>query len=256
MKDRQVTISQHIGELRRRLTWTALAVVICTGISFVFHQQALSFLMVPAHGFAEIPNEKPIFTDLTEFVGVAMKVSLLGGILLSLPFVLYQVVMFAAPGLTPSERRWLYVMLPVSLMVFLAGAAFGYRILFPPAVKFLLTFGSDVATPYIRIGNYANLMLTLLFWMGVVFETPVVMFFLSRIGVVSYSTLARFRRYAIVVAFILGAIITPTFDPVNQMMVALPIIAMYEAGIWLARLGGRRGRPAVPKIETDAEPRQ
>ena len=255
MSDRQVAISEHIAELRRRLTWSAGAVLVCTALSFAFHQQILAFLMVPAEGFVGVPNQKPIYTDLTEFVGVAMKVSLLGGLLLSFPFVLYQIVMFAAPALTPGERRWLYVLLPVSLLVFAMGAAFGYRILFPPAVKFLLTFGSDIATPYIRIGNYANLMLTLLFWMGIVFETPVVMFFLSKIGVVSHRTLARYRRYAVVAAFILGAIITPTFDPINQTLVALPIIVMYEAGIWLARLGGRGRRAASRELGMDTRRR-
>ena len=255
MKDQRFTIAEHIGELRRRLMFSAVAVLVCTGIAFAFHQQILSFLMEPAQGFAEIPNHKPIYTDLTEFVGIAMKVSLLGGLLLSLPFVLYQIVMFVTPGLTPGERRYLYTLLPVSLVVFLAGAAFGYRILFPPAVKFLLTFGSDLATPYIRIGNYANLMLTLLFWMGIIFETPVVMFFLSKIGVVNYRFLSRQRRYAVVVAFILGAIITPTFDPINQSLVAVPIIVMYEAGIWLARLGGRGRRAASRELELDTKRR-
>ena len=241
MKDEKVPLGQHIQELRRRLIWSVLAVLICTGAAFAFHERILILLMEPAQGFADIPNEKPIYTDLTEFIGVAMKASLLVGLFASLPVVLYQVVMFAAPGLTPKERRYLYILLPVSLLAFAGGAAFGYRILFPPAVDFLLGFGSDVATPYIRIGSYVGLMLSLLFWMGIVFETPVVLFFLSKIGVVTPEFLARHRRFAIVIAFILGALITPTFDPINQSFVAVPIIVLYEVGIWLAKLG-RRGR--------------
>lgn len=241
MTDEKVPLGQHIQELRRRLIWSALAVLICTGAAFAFHERILILLMEPAQGFADIPNEKPIYTDLTEFIGVAMKASLLVGLFASLPVVLYQLVMFAAPGLTPKERRYLYILLPVSLLAFAGGAAFGYRILFPPAVDFLLSFGSDVATPYIRIGSYVGLMLSLLFWMGIVFETPVVLFFLSKIGVVTPEFLARHRRFAIVIAFILGAMITPTFDPINQAFVAVPIIVLYEVGIWLAKLG-RRGR--------------
>ncbi len=195
--------------------------------------------MEPAKGFAQIPNNKPIYTELTEFIGVAFKVSLLSGLFLSLPYVLYQIVMFVAPGLTPKERRYLYLLLPASVLAFAAGAAFGHQVLFPPAVRFLLTFGSDVATPYIRIGNYTNLMLTLLLWMGLVFETPIVTFFLSKIGVVTGDWLAKQRKYAVVVAFVLGAIITPTFDPINQALVAIPIVVMYEIGIWLAKFGGR-----------------
>ena len=244
MKDSQLPISKHLSELRRRLTWSALAVLVCTALAFAFHQQILAFLMKPAQGFAEIPNNKPIYTELTEFIGVAMKVSLLAGLFLSFPFVLYQIVMFVAPGLSKTERMYLYMLLPSTLVAFVLEPLFGYRVLFPPAVKFLLSFGSDVATPYIRIGGYTNLMLTLLFWMGIVFETPIVAFFLSKIGIVTPQFLARNRRFAVVAAFVLGAIITPTFDPVNQSLVAVPIIVMYELGIWLAKLGalGRRGR--------------
>ncbi len=250
MKDRQLPIRSHLTELRGRLGRSVIAVLVLTMVAFAFHQQILEFLMIPAQGFAAIPNEKPIYTDLTEFVGVAMKVSLLGGVVLSLPFVLYQLVMFVSPGLTGSERRYLFALLPLSLMAFLVGAAFGYRVLFPPAVRFLLSFGTEVATPYIRIGNYVSLMLTLLFWMGIVFETPIVAFFLSKIGVVTPAFLAKNRRYAVVIAFVLGAMITPTFDPINQTLVALPIIVMYELGIWLAKLGAR-GRRGAAELTLD-----
>ena len=205
--------------------------------------------MGPAQGFVDIPNQKPIYTDLTEFLGIAAKASLLVGLFASLPFVLYQVVMFVSPGLTRRERRYLYALMPVSLLAFVGGAAFGYRILFPPMVTFLLGFGSDIATPFIRIGTYVNLMISLLFWMGIIFETPVVLFFLSKIGVVTPAFLARNRRYAIVVAFILGAIITPTFDPINQSMVAVPIIILYEAGIWLAKLARVGRKRSSPELE-------
>lgn len=240
MKENQLTIRQHLLELRKRLIWSAISVLICTGVSFALHEQILTFLMAPAEGFVEIPNQKPIYTDLTEYLGVAMKVSLLGGIVLSLPIILFQTVLFISPGLKTRERRYLYALMPVSLLAFTVGATFGYQILFPPAVKFLLNFGSDVATPYIRISNYTGLMLRLLFWMGIVFETPVVLFFLSKIGIVNSEFLAKQRRYAILIAFVLGAIITPTFDPINQTLVALPIIALYESGIWITKFSGRK----------------
>ena len=244
MNDRSLPVSQHLTELRRRVTWSAASVLVTTGIAFAFHRQILRLLMEPAKRFESIPNQQPIFTDMTEFIGVATKTSLLVGIFAALPFVLFQVVLFVAPGLKTRERVYLYALLPTSLLVFLLGSAFGYLVLFPPAINFLLTFGSDVATPYIRLSSYVNLILSLLFWMGILFQTPLVLFFLSRIGVVNYRWLAGKRRIAVVVAFILGALITPTFDPVNQALVAVPIIVLYEVGIWLARLGGRRTTPA------------
>ena len=236
MPDEQ-TLKDHFVELRNRLTKSALAVVITTAIAFIFHQQILEILMKPAADFTSLPNNKPVYTSLTEFLGIAMKASILVGFFASLPFILWQVVKFSSPGLNSSEKKYLYSLMPVVIVVFILGASFVYFILFPPAVKFLINFGSDIAIPMIRIGNYINLMLTLLFWMGIVFELPVVLFFLSRIGVVKPGFLSKNRRWAIVIAFILGALITPTLDPVNQIFVAAPIIILYELGIILAKIG-------------------
>lgn len=255
MTDEKRALGEHLQELRKRLLYSSIAVLVCAGTAFAFHEQILRLLMEPASGFSDIPNQKPVFTDLTEFFSTAMKASLLLGVAASLPFVLFQIVRFVAPGLKRSEKRYLYALLPTSVIVFLLGAAFGYRILFPPAITFLLTFGSDVATPYIRIGSYISLMLSLLFWMGLLFETPVVLFFLARIGVVTPQFLARQRRYAIVVAFILGGLITPTFDPMNQSLVAIPIIVLYETGVWLAKIGarGRRLAGAAESVAAEAD---
>ena len=240
---------EHLLELRRRLMWSAGCVLLTTIVAFAFHRQILRLLMEPAQGFDALPNGRPIYIDLTEFIGTAMKASLLVGLFASLPFVLYQIVMFVAPGLTPRERRYLYALMPASLLAFAAGAAFGYFILIPPMVDFLLNFGGDIAAAQIRISSYISLMLTLLFWMGIVFETPIVLFFLSKIGIVTPEFLGRQRRYAVVAAFILGAAITPTFDPINQSLVAVPIIVLYEVGIWLSKLGrlGRK-RKTVPEV--------
>ena len=249
MRAKSLTIREHLLELRRRLMWSAGCVLLTTVVAFAFHRQILRLLMEPAQGFDALPNGKPIYIDLTEFIGTAMKASLLVGLFASLPFVLYQIVMFVAPGLTPRERGYLYALMPASLLAFAAGTAFGYFILIPPMVDFLLNFGGDIATAQIRISSYISLMLTLLFWMGIVFETPIVLFFLSKIGIVTPEFLARQRRYAVVAAFILGAAITPTFDPINQSLVAVPIIVLYEVGIWLSKLGrlGRK-RKAVPEV--------
>ncbi len=249
MRAKSLTMREHLLELRRRLMWSAGCVLLTTVVAFAFHRQILRLLMEPAQGFDALPNGKPIYIDLTEFIGTAMKASLLVGLFASLPFVLYQIVMFVAPGLTPRERRYLYALMPASLLAFAAGAAFGYFILIPPMVEFLLNFGGDIASAQIRISSYISLMLTLLLWMGIVFETPIVLFFLSKIGIVTPEFLARQRRYAIVAAFILGAAITPTFDPINQSLVAVPIIVLYEVGIWLSRLGrlGRK-RKTVPEV--------
>ena len=245
-QEKELTIRGHLEELRRRLLRVAIAVVLTTVVAFVFHRPILELLKRPIANVEGVGGSGLVFTEVTEFLGIAMKVSLMAGLMLALPVIMYELVMFAAPGLTSRERKYLFVFLPGTIIAFLAGALFGYFVLLPPALRFLLTFGGDIATPMIRIGNYMNLIITLLFWMGVVFETPLVMFFLAKLRVVSARRMARFRRYAVVGAFILGAIITPTFDPVNQTLVALPIIVLYEVGILLARLAqrGRQRKPA------------
>lgn len=236
MKDRELSLGGHLVELRRRLTVSAVTLVVTTTIAFTFHRVIFHLLMGPIQGIESLPDHKLVYTEVTEMIGITMKVSLVGGLVLASPMLMYQVLTFVAPGLTSKEKRYLFTLLPGAMLSFVAGAAFGYYVLLPPALRFLLTFGSDIATPMIKVGSYINLMVTLLFWLGVSFETPLVMFFLSKIGVVTPRALARQRRMAVVVAFILGALITPTFDPVNQSLVAVPIILLYELGIWLARL--------------------
>ncbi|MCH7706828.1 MAG: twin-arginine translocase subunit TatC [Chloroflexi bacterium] len=250
----EMTLRDHLTELRRRLFISAIGVLVGTIIAFIFHRQILLFLMQPAKAINAIPGDTPlIYTMVTEMLGITMKVSLLGGFILSVPLWTYQLVMFISPGLKPRERKYLFVFLPGVTAAFLTGTAFSYYVLIPPALQFLLTFNSDIAAPMIRIGSYMNLMITLLFWMGVIFETPVLMFVLARLRVIRYKTFARWRRLAIVLAFVLGALITPTFDPINQSLVAGPIIVLYEIGIWLAWLAGRGEKQSTTDIAQAGE---
>ena len=252
MRDREVSLRQHLRELRRRLLISVATVVACTVVTFIFYKQIIELLVRPAGDLTAATAGGPglVYIEVTEMVAVTLKVSLVAGFVLAFPVVLFQVVMFVAPGLTSKERRYLLTFMPLVGLAFAGGVAFGYFVLIPPAIKFLLTWGSDVATPMIRIGNYVNVVVMLLFWMGIVFETPLVMFILAKLGVVSSKGFARWRRQWIVVAFILGALITPTFDPVNQSLVAVPLILLYEVGIWLAKLAARKRQEIVPSVAT------
>ena len=135
-------------------------------------------------------------------------------------------------------------MLPAIAICFLIGATFAYFFLLPPALNFLLTFGSDIAEPMIKVGNYVSVMTTLLFWVGMVFEIPIIIFFLTKIGILKPQWLSKYRKAAYLMAFVLGAIITPTFDPINQSLVAIPIILLYEFGIILSKIA-YRGRKSA-----------
>ena len=239
-----MTLREHLDELRRRLMFIVAFLVVAMIVAFVFRDPVLRFLLEPGFGG---PGEKPIATEVLETISVTFKVSLLVGLAASLPVILYQVIMFASPGLTSRERKYLFLLLPGVLAAFGAGVAFAYYILLPPALNFLFVFQGTVVDIQPRVASYINLITTLMFWMGVVFQIPIATFTLARLGVVTARWLGRFRRVAVVLAFVAAAMITPTFDPVNQTLVALPIIVLYELGILLARLGQRLRRGSQPR---------
>ena len=233
-KSDKLTVIGHLDELRQRLLKSLIALVITTLISLLFAKQIFNILIAPAGDI------NLIYIELTEMVGTYMKVALASGIVLATPYLIYHLLMFISPGLTQKEKKYVYLILPWVTLMFIAGVIFGYFILVPPATKFLISFGSDIAIPQIKIGNYISIVTRLLLCIGAVFETPVVILFLARLGIVTPKMLSSKRRHAMVTAFILAAIITPTFDPVNQSLVAAPLIVLYEMSIWLAKLVQRR----------------
>ncbi len=244
----KISILGHLNELRSRFIKSLIALVVGTGISAVFTFRVLEFLKGPA-------GDTPlVYIDPTEFITTYFKVALLGGFILAMPVVLYQMVMFAAPGLTPREKRYVLVSVPGIILSFAAGVVFAWFVLIPPALNFLLNFGGDVAEANIRIGRYINLILALTLWVGLSFQTPLVMTLLSRLGVVKPASFAKRRKMAIVGAFIAAAVFTPTFDPVNQTLLASPIIVLYEIGIWLSKLANRRRVKAAEKRMLELEP--
>jgi sec-independent protein translocase protein TatC len=237
--EQKLTLLGHIYEMRKRLIRSVIAVVIGIVIAFIFWRWIFYILMLPAQ---EI---NLIFIELTEMIGVVMKVCLAAGLVLATPYITIQAVLFIRPALTKKEERYVYLILPWVAIMFLGGVVFGYFILIPPAIGFLYSFGSDIATPQIIIGNYISIITRLLLAIGLVFELPVLTTFLARMGIVKPEWLSSKRKMAIIGAFILAAIITPTFDPINQSLVAIPLIVLYEMSIWLAKLVYRRKKEAA-----------
>jgi len=203
-------------------------------------------LILPAEGI------NLIYVEMTEMIGTYMKVCLASGVILAMPYLIYQFLMFVSPALNRKEKKYVYLILPWVALMFIGGVVFGYFILIPPAAKFLITFGSDIADPQIKIGNYISVVTRLLLAIGFVFEMPVVTTFLTRIGVLKSGWLEGKRKIAIIFAFILAAIITPTLDPVNQSLVAVPLIVLYEMCIWLAKLVRRKEPQEVTPTPTPA----
>jgi sec-independent protein translocase protein TatC len=238
----KLSILGHLAELRHRLVKSVIAVLVTTIISFVFADQIFHLLIAATAGI------DLVYIEMTEMIGTYMRVSLVSGIILAMPFLTYQVLMFVFPALTHREKRHISLILPWIAVMFIGGVIFGYFVLIPPATKFLTTFGSNIAIPEIRIGNYVSVVTRLLLAIGLAFEMPVVTTFLSRLGIITPKWLASKRKVAVMFAFILAAIITPTFDPINQTIVAVPLIILYEMSIWLAKLVQRKQPQLVESV--------
>ncbi len=235
--EKRLSIFGHLNELRKRLIGSVIAIAITSGISFIFYEQVFNILISPA---ADI---NLIYIEMTEMLGTIMRVCLVSGVILAMPYLTYQFIMFVSPALTRKERKYVYLILPWMALMFAGGVAFGYYIMIPRVTGFLITFGSDIASPQIKIGNYIALVTRLLLAIGLVFEMPVLTTLLARLGIITHKWLADKRRSAIILAFILAALITPTIDPINQSLVALPLILLYEMSIWLAKLAQKGRRP-------------
>jgi sec-independent protein translocase protein TatC len=235
-----MTLLEHLIELRNRLIVAALALAVGTGASFFFAKRFVNFLTEPARN--AVPDFKPVFTEPMEYVVVYFKVALLGGLALAMPVILYEVLAFVTPALTKQEKRWLLPTIFGATGMFLAGMAFAYFVALPPSMRFLLTFGEGEVVPVIKIASYIDFVTRLVFWIGVSFETPLVIMFLARLGIVHWRKLLGWWRFAIVIAFVVAAVVTPTIDPVTQSLVAGPILVLYFMGIVLARIVQRPSR--------------
>lgn len=249
-EDKRLTLLGHLQEIRQRLVWSVIALIVGIVVSFVFARRLFDFFVSRAD-----PEQVTfIYTHVTELIGTYMKVCLYSGLVLATPFLLYHMVMFVRPALTRKERGYLYLLLPSVMIFFFLGASFAYFVFLPNAIDFLLgaSFLPDVAQPMISIGSYISFITRMLFWIGVVFELPVIIFFLAKIGVVNHQWLQKQLKWAFVGAFVLGAIITPTPDPINQTIVAGPIFILYVISIGLAWIARRPKKETVAAAESQA----
>jgi sec-independent protein translocase protein TatC len=229
-EERQLTIIEHLEELRDRLIKSVIALTVTTLFSFVFAKRFLQILIAPM-------EQTPLVSlSPTTNIVVFAKVALISGVALAMPVLVYQLIGFIAPGLTSQERRYLFFILPGATISFVAGAAFAYFVMVPTTVLFLKGFLSDVSQPYWSIDRYISFTTSYLFWLGLSFETPLLIFFLAKLGIITPVALSRYRKYAILVIAVIAAIITPTPDPLNMVLVMGPLIVLYEIGILLARL--------------------
>ncbi|MBW2108866.1 MAG: twin-arginine translocase subunit TatC [Deltaproteobacteria bacterium] len=237
-EDEKLPFTAHLEELRKRLIVCFIAVGIGFCICYGFSKQLFELLMHPLL-LAMPPEEKLVYTGLPEAFFTYLKVAFLAGLLLAVPVIMYELWMFIAPGLYDKERRWVIPVVFLSSVFFVGGALFGYFVVFPFGFKFFMGFASDAIRPLPSMKEYLAFSTKLLFAFGIVFELPLFVTFLAKLGIVDVAFLKAKRKYALLLFFVFAAILTPP-DVITQVMMAAPLIILYEVSIVGARLFGKK----------------
>ncbi len=238
---------EHLEELRCRIIYSLLGVAVGFGVAWYYAERIYAYVQVPVIAAlrAHHKSEQLVYLNPTEPFNLYLKVGLLAGLFLASPFILYQVWAFIAPGLYRHEKRYVVPFMVLTVFLFLGGGYFGYKLVYPAALDFLIGYGEQFQ-PMITIGEYTDLFLTVIIGLGVIFELPILVFFLSLMGVVSAGWMWRNFRYSILVIFIIAAIVTPTTDILNMCIFAAPMIVLYVLSIGIAWfMHPKRRKPKV-----------
>lgn len=252
MQDEKAPLTEHLSDLRNRIVVSLVALFIAFVIAFNYSEYIFKAVMFPLNYSLDfsvenmyvhfVPQEKLqgtklVFLAPTEALWMNIKVAFVVGIMASLPVIFHQLWKFISPGLLPRERKYVLPFIFSATGLFLTGAAFCFFIVLPFAMGFLLTYKvGDFLMPMLSVGQYVDFCLKFILAFGAVFELPIVIIFLTKLGIVTPKTLAKNRKYAVLIAFILAAFLTPTPDAFNQTLMAVPIILLYEIGIWISPL--------------------
>jgi len=238
VRDQPMSILDHLNELKKRLFRVAIVALIFVGIAVGNFQRIFDLFTNESRRLIEAAGGDIIQLTLTEAWVAAAKLAIMVGLVAALPYFLWEMSMFFRPGLKSSERKYIYLLIPGALVSFGLGAAFAYLILIPRLFEFMLRFQGNLAVPTITAASVVSLMMGILFWIGSIFELPIVMFILAKIGLLTSAWLKTKRRWMILISFVFGAIVTPT-DPLSQVIVAIPVMLLFEIGMLLVRLAER-----------------
>jgi len=237
---------EHLEELRKRLLRAVFAIAVAFAACLTQARPILEFIMRPIHPL--LGQNKPVYLDLTEPFMLYMKVAFLASLFLASPVVLYQAWAFIRPGLYAREKRYAVPFVLLATVFFALGGAFGYTVAFPVACQFLLSVGTDF-TPALQVSSLFAFESKMILGMALVFELPTVVYFLARLGLITAGFLWRHFKYAILIIFIVAAVITPTPDVVTQCVFAGPMILLYLIGILVAHVFGRERAPEAAAEE-------
>jgi sec-independent protein translocase protein TatC len=231
---------EHLVELRKRFIISIIAILVGVALTWTWVEEIFAFLLVPLQEAAKSPELAQIHhRRLEETFMVLMKTSLFSGVMAVLPVLLWQAWKFVAPGLYPTEKRVALPVIVASTVFFVLGVAFCYKFILPYGYAFLLGFGTEISTPQLMMEEYLGLTTRMLLAFGVVFQLPVVASVLAKIGLINYRMMLHFWRYALVISFIVGAILTPP-DVASQVMLAGPMMVLYFISVGCAWVFGKR----------------
>ncbi|PKO13257.1 MAG: twin-arginine translocase subunit TatC [Chloroflexi bacterium HGW-Chloroflexi-10] len=222
-----MSIWGHINELRKRLFVAVIALAITTLAGFSLVPYLLDLITVPVGGIQNLQS-----IEITENIGVFMRISLLSGFIMAFPIIIYEILAFVSPGMSANEKKWIFITIPVATILFLSGVAFAYFVMLPTAVPFLINFLGVPTTP--RLLSYIKFATSLIFWLGIGFELPIVVFALAKFKIVTPKTLLQQWRIAVVIIAVIAAAITPTIDPVNMAILMVPLFVLYLLSVLFA----------------------
>ena len=240
MNDNAMSVISHLNELKRRLFRVAIISVIFIAIAVVNFRWIFNQFTVNTRELIEAAGGEIVQLTLTEAWVAAAKLAVMVGLTAALPYFLFEMSRFFQPGLKSGERKYVYFLIPGALVSFAIGATFAYLILIPRLFEFMLEFQGSLAVPTITAASVVSMTVGIVFWLGTIFELPIVMYLLAKIGLIKSKWVMSKIRWMILLAFVFGAAVTPT-DPISQVIVAIPVMALFGIGLALVKLA-ERGR--------------
>ena len=239
VEDHKMSLTEHLIELRKSLTRSLIALGIGFGVCYYYKDFIFNIVTRPLTRVLP-KNSYLIYTGLTEAFFTYMKVAFFASLIITCPYILYQIWKFIAPALHSREKKYVVPFVISSTFLFISGVCFGYFVALPPAFEFFVSFNNQYLQAMLSFKDYLSLFVTFLLGFGISFELPIFIFFLTKLGIVNAAMLSKQRRYAILIIFIVAAILTPSPDALSQVLMAIPLMFLYEVSIFVSRFAGKK----------------
>lgn len=237
--EKEMSITEHLGDLRKVLIISLIAVAVTSSVMFgFFREQLLDFIMQPLIALG-VPL---VYLRITEAFFAQFKLCLLVGLILAMPIILYEIWYFIAPALKPNEKKLVRIVVPLAIILFFVGAVFAYFTILQVMIRFLVLFGGEELLPMLSIDLYISFLARVLVPFGLIFEMPIISYFVTKVGWLTPQWMIKNRKWAFLISFIVGAILTPSGDPLSQSLMALPIYLLYEISIIVAKVTTNRAK--------------